>query len=257
MAMSDKNSGKIDKKGRVISIADYLFANPEAKRKDIFIYFGSLWQISDRTLDRIFKDAQEYNKTRIDKVKQNANEDSTICLTDKQARFCYEYCIDYNASKAAMRAGYSPDTSYAIGCENLKKPNIQKYIEKLKNNLSETAGISALRVLKEHERIAFADAGQLRDGWMSLKDFENLSIEEKSIIKEVSTRETKYGTEVKIKLYDKQKSLDSISRMLGFDAPVKAEVTGKDGTPLMPKELMTEDEIVKEIEKIRKARNVK
>lgn len=40
---------------------------------------------------------------------------------------------------------------------------------------------------------------------------------------------------VKIKLYDKQKSLDSISRMLGYDAPIKQELTGKDGKDLIPK----------------------
>ena len=37
---------------------------------------------------------------------------------------------------------------------------------------------------------------------------------------------------VKIELYDKQKSLDSINQMLGFNAPEKMEHTGKDGKDL-------------------------
>lgn len=47
-------------------------------------------------------------------------------LTEKQKRFCDEYLIDLNATQAAIRAGYSKKTAYAIGVENLKKPEIQK-----------------------------------------------------------------------------------------------------------------------------------
>jgi phage terminase small subunit len=136
----------------------------------------------------------------------------------------------------------------------------------LKGNLAETAEISALRVLKEHEKIAFSNAGQLRDGWITLKEFESLTDDQKTCIQEISSRQVKKVAEmgeiiieewVKIKLYDKQKSLDSIKAMLGFDAPEKREITGKDGNPLIPKEFMTEDEIIKEIEKIRKVRDAK
>ena len=36
-------------------------------------------------------------------------------LTDKQKIFVYEYLIDFNATQAAIRAGYSKDTAYSIG----------------------------------------------------------------------------------------------------------------------------------------------
>lgn len=51
-------------------------------------------------------------------------------MTEKQKRFCDEYLIDLNISQAAIRAGYSKKTAYAIGQENLKKPIIKAYIEK-------------------------------------------------------------------------------------------------------------------------------
>lgn len=51
-------------------------------------------------------------------------------LTAKQKRFCDEYLIDMNITQAAIRAGYSKKTAYAIGQENLKKPTLKKYIEK-------------------------------------------------------------------------------------------------------------------------------
>lgn len=49
-------------------------------------------------------------------------------MTAKQKRFCDEYLIDLNATQAAIRAGYSKKTAYAIGVENLKKVEIKKYI---------------------------------------------------------------------------------------------------------------------------------
>lgn len=51
-------------------------------------------------------------------------------LTAKQKRFCDEYLIDMNITQAAIRAGYSKKTAYAIGQENLKKPTLQNYIDK-------------------------------------------------------------------------------------------------------------------------------
>jgi len=42
-------------------------------------------------------------------------DDST--LNDKQKRFCEEYVIDWNATRAAKVAGYSEKTAKEIGCE--------------------------------------------------------------------------------------------------------------------------------------------
>lgn len=50
-------------------------------------------------------------------------------LTAKQKRFCEEYLVDMNATQAAVRAGYSSDTAYSIGWENLRKPEIRKHID--------------------------------------------------------------------------------------------------------------------------------
>jgi len=49
-------------------------------------------------------------------------------LTEKQKRFCDEYLIDLNATKAAISAGYSKKTAYRTGADNLRKPQIQNYI---------------------------------------------------------------------------------------------------------------------------------
>ena len=48
-------------------------------------------------------------------------------LTPKQQQFVREYLIDFNATQAAIRAGYSPKTAQVIGAENLKKPRMAHF----------------------------------------------------------------------------------------------------------------------------------
>ena len=50
-------------------------------------------------------------------------------LTAKQKKFCLEYLIDLNATQAAIRAGYSANSAYSIANENLKKPEVKKFID--------------------------------------------------------------------------------------------------------------------------------
>lgn len=50
-------------------------------------------------------------------------------LTDKQRAFIDEYLIDYNATQASIRAGYSEQSAYSIGWENLRKPEIRRVLD--------------------------------------------------------------------------------------------------------------------------------
>lgn len=158
-------------------------------------------------------------------------------LTGKQKKFCEEYIFDFNATRAAKVAGYSEDTAYSTGSENLRKPEIKAYIKELQEDLERVSGISRMRVLKEHEKLAFSSIAHLHDTWIDRKEFDKLTDEQKASIAEIQTQTRKTSvtregepemdieTEfVKIKLYDKQKSLDSISKMLGFNAPDKSNV---------------------------------
>ena len=159
-------------------------------------------------------------------------------LTDKQEKFCYEYVLHLNATKAAINAGYSEKTAYSIGNENLKKPEIQARIQYMRDNLAETAQLSSLRVLKEHEKIAFTSIVHLHRTWITRTDFESLTDDQKSAIKSISTKVVKsnIGSKdepeivdveyVKIELFDKQKSLDAINQMLGYNAPTETNISG-------------------------------
>lgn len=58
-----------------------------------------------------------------------------------------------------------------------------------------------------------------------------------------------YMAEIRQQLMERRK-------LLGLYAATKTEVTGKDGTPLVPPQQMSEDEIQKEIERIKKSRSI-
>lgn len=69
-------------------------------------------------------------------------------LTTKQKRFVEEYLIDFNATQAAIRAGYSEHTAQAIGAENLTKPLIKNEIDRLTNVMTEKAIVTKEMVLQ-------------------------------------------------------------------------------------------------------------
>lgn len=159
-------------------------------------------------------------------------------LTEKQKKFCQEYIFDWNGTRAAKAAGYSEKTAQEMASENLRKPIIKAYISKIQEDLEKVAGISRLQVLQEHQKLAFSSIAHLHNSWIDRKEFENLTEEQKSCIAEIQTQVRKTSVVrqgmpeedieiefVKIKLYDKQKSLDSISKLLGYEAPKKNEIT--------------------------------
>lgn len=157
-------------------------------------------------------------------------------LTPRQEAFCNKYLETGNASEA-YRYAYStdrmkPETINNSGYKLLQKGEIRARIAYLRDNLAEAAGISALKVVRELERIAFADATAIRSDWGNLKNFEELTAEEKSIIKDIDVKvrctTTASGNDIvetttRISMHDKLKALESLSQMLGYNKPIKVE----------------------------------
>jgi hypothetical protein len=86
-------------------------------------------------------------------------------LTAKQARFIEEYPVDLNATRAAVRAGYSPKTAFVIGYENLQKHLIRAAVRRKLEESARKAGITANMVLKELSAIAFCNVADLYRDW--------------------------------------------------------------------------------------------
>jgi phage terminase small subunit len=114
----------------------------------------------------------------------------------------------------------------------LTKPLIQSFLTEIQKDLEKIAGISRLRVVQELERIAFSSIAHLHLTWVTRKEFEDLTSDQKASIQQIETQTKTLFTEtgdkfevefVKIKLYDKMKAMDTLNRMLGYNAAEKVE----------------------------------
>lgn len=156
-------------------------------------------------------------------------------LTAKQEMFIREYLVDLNATQAAIRAGYSKKTAYAIGEENLRKPEIAEAIQKAMDERAQRTQITADRVLEEYAKIGFSnitDFLQVKSGEMAVKVegpdgpyystetvqhvhlFDTDDIDEGKMRAVAEIKQTRDG--IALKLHDKKGALDSVARHLGM-----------------------------------------
>lgn len=82
-------------------------------------------------------------------------------MTPKQEAFVNEYLVDLNATKAAMRAGYSAKTAASQGERLLRNVEINSALERAKKAREQRTQITQDRVLQELARIAFFDPRRL------------------------------------------------------------------------------------------------
>lgn len=157
-------------------------------------------------------------------------------LNDKQIRFCKEYiACKFNATQAAINAGYSKKTAAEMGCENLRKPHIQKYLSELIEKDEKRIGldVSRERTLLEIARIAFSDIRKFYTMDGALKPITDLDDDAAAALAGVEVYEEKVsdpdadevvvaGQTKKIKTYDKTKALEMLAKhhKIYTDAPV-------------------------------------
>lgn len=135
-------------------------------------------------------------------------------MTNKQKMFCQEYIIDFNATQAAIRAGYSKKSARLIGHENITKLYIQAEINKQIDKRIERVEVRQDRIIYELAKIAFADIGNFVDidgDKIKIRDLTDLDT---SVLSEASETITTAGHKLKIKLYDKIKPLEMLGKHL-------------------------------------------
>lgn len=153
-------------------------------------------------------------------------------LTEKQRLFCIYYMQSFNATKAATKAGYSRESAFIIGHENLRKPKIKEYLIELKEMYAQDDYLETKRILERHKQIAFAD----------IKDFTEFKVEKTLVCHDEETGEPIIdkifqfrikddfevdGTLIKkigmgkfgpvIELEDRAKSLELLNKVYGLD----------------------------------------
>ena len=148
-------------------------------------------------------------------------------MTKKQKRFVEEYLMDLNATQAAIRAGYSPDSARDIGCENLTKPNIKAAIDRAIAERSRRTGINQDRVLLELAKVAFLNPVDVIDmDGATIRGEANRDDTACIASVKVKTIPTDDGqiTEREVKVYDKLKALELLGKHFGmFTDKVKVD----------------------------------
>lgn len=170
-------------------------------------------------------------------------------LTPKQAAFVKEYLIDLNATKAAVRAGFSERTANVQVARLLALPHVKAAIEAEMAKREERTEITQDRVLQELARVGFSDIRKLFTESGHLKRPEDWDDDAAAFVSsiEVVVRKVPGGDENevehvhKVKLWDKNSALEKIARHLGMlTQKVEHEHTGKDGGPIQMEQIISD-----------------
>lgn len=158
-------------------------------------------------------------------------------LTAKEEMFCNEWLVDFNATQAAIRSGYSQNSAKEIGSQNLTKIHIKARIDELTQDRLNELGINKLRILEEYSRIAYLDIRKLYDEDGNLKPIHELDDDTARAIAgiEVSIAKGEKGNDEtrKVRIIDKKGALDSTAKYLGMLTD-KLDVTSKGKEITMP-----------------------
>jgi hypothetical protein len=136
-------------------------------------------------------------------------------LTPKQATFCDEFFKDFNATKAALRAGYSPAT--ALNGHLMTLPKIKYHLQQRGAAAAEEAQVTHQMVLAELKKIAFANMGDFFDANGQMKPMQQVDAKSKAALLNYTVTEDKDGcTTIKIRMNNKLSALDKIAKHLKF-----------------------------------------
>lgn len=140
-------------------------------------------------------------------------------MTPKQELFVLEYRKDLNATKAAIRAGYSKKTASSIGERLLRNVEVKAAIEKATVKQLERAELSAARVLEEMRRLGFSNVKNLFDAEGNLRPIHTLSDEDAAcisgievVMKNATAGDGKIDRVLKVKVWDKRATLEMLGK---------------------------------------------
>ncbi|MDF2909511.1 MAG: phage terminase, small subunit, family [Sporolactobacillus laevolacticus] len=158
----------------------------------------------------------------------------SVELTEKQRLFCLYYLKSFNATQAAIKAGYSIDTAHVQGPRLLSNVRVAEHIREVKGKMHQELFIDAMDVLNKYIQIAFADITDYvefgnremtkkeivdHDGDgnpvfdESTESYSFVDLKDSNCVDGSLINEVKQGRDgVSIKLADKMKALDMLSK---------------------------------------------
>lgn len=158
-------------------------------------------------------------------------------MTDAQKRFCDEYLIDLNATRA-YKVAYpntkKDETASVNGSRMLRNAKVQNYISEKMEERKKRTEVTQDKVIQELAKIAFVDIRELYNDSGGLKNVKDIDENTAGAISSLETLEEyagygddreKIGDTQKVKLLDKTKALELLARHLGMFKD-KVEVGG-------------------------------
>lgn len=149
-------------------------------------------------------------------------------MTEAQKRFCDEYLIDLNATRA-YKAAYSSckkdETASVNASRLLRNANVQNYIQEQKEQLKEKVNVTQEQVINQLARIAFGDIRKLYNESGGLKNIQDLDDDTAAILTSIESTEEfdgygedreQIGYTKKVKIADKAKALDMLGKYFGI-----------------------------------------
>jgi len=112
-----------------------------------------------------------------------------VILNTKQEMFCREYIKDFNGTQAAIRSGYSKKNAYSIASENLRKPQIQKFIEILKEEIRKNAELDSEMIVQELRDLAEYNIQDFINPGNQIKDLSTLPRKQTKAVTGIKTKE--------------------------------------------------------------------
>lgn len=149
-------------------------------------------------------------------------------MTEAQKRFCDEYLIDLNATRAykvAYKRCKKDETANVNGSKLLRNTKVKDYILQKQAEIQKRTEITQDRVLKELAKIAFGDIRKLYTDNGALRNIVDLEDDIAGAISGVETfeeyegrgAEREYiGDTKKVKMLDKTKALELLGKHLGM-----------------------------------------
>jgi len=148
-------------------------------------------------------------------------------LNPKHQAFVDEYIIDFNASEAAKRAGYSGKTARTQGSKLLTNIDIQQAVRIATEKRSERTKVDADWVLTHLSNIVKADPLDILDKLGDYKKIEDWPLIWRQMLNAVDIQQIRvaynddeqdYATVVKTKFMDKMKALELTGKHVNVNA---------------------------------------
>lgn len=149
-------------------------------------------------------------------------------MTEAQKRFCDEYVIDFNGTRA-YKAAYpnckKDETAKAAASRLLTNVNVIQYIQEQKEELKEKINITKEQVINQIARIAFGDIRKLYNDSGGLKNIQDLDDDAAAIISGIETTEEfegygedreQIGYTKKVKIASKDRALEMLGKYFGI-----------------------------------------